>query len=153
MTTALLIINVYVIYEQSSADAQGIIRVAKKCESKIMTGLSISVDDLEFFGAGLKRPECVLCTKAGAVFVSDWDGGVTRIDPDGGQTRILATPDSALRPNGIALSRDGGFLIAHLGEVLWKSGEREAAEALWERGLVDYPDSQPLIRTRQRFPL
>lgn len=42
-------------------------------------------------------------------------------------------------------------LIAHLGEVLWETGEREAAVALWEQGLVDYPDSQPLIGTRQRF--
>ena len=82
-----------------------------------MTGLSIELDDLEFLGAGLVRPECVLSTKAGALFVSDWDGGVTRIDPDGGQQRILAPASAGLRPNGIALSRDGSFLIAHLGEA------------------------------------
>ncbi len=82
-----------------------------------MAGYSIAVDDLEFLGTGLKRPECVLCTKAGALFVSDWDGGVTRIDPDGGQRRLLAPASAGLRPNGIALSRDGSFLIAHLGEA------------------------------------
>ncbi len=82
-----------------------------------MAGYSIAVDDLEFLGTGLKRPECVLCTKAGALFVSDWDGGVTRIDPDGGQRRLLAPASAGLRPNGIALSRDGSFLIAHLGET------------------------------------
>ncbi len=86
-----------------------------------MTGFPIAVDDLEFLGTGLKRPECVLCTKAGAVFVSDWDGGVTRIGPDGLQTRFLAPaatgPAEGLRPNGIALSRDGSFLIAHLGDT------------------------------------
>ncbi len=82
-----------------------------------MTGLSIDLDDVEFLGAELARPECVLCTKAGALFVSDWDGGVTRIGPDGGQQRILAPASAGLRPNGIALSRDGSFLIAHLGDT------------------------------------
>ncbi len=82
-----------------------------------MTGFSIDLDDVEFLGAGLARPECVLCTKAGALFVSDWDGGVTRIGPDGGQQRILAPASAGLRPNGIALSRDGSFLIAHLGDT------------------------------------
>jgi len=80
-----------------------------------MTGFSIDLDDVEFLGTGLVRPECVLSTKAGALFVSDWDGGVTRIGPDGGQQRILAPASAGLRPNGIALSRDGSFLIAHLG--------------------------------------
>jgi sugar lactone lactonase YvrE len=82
-----------------------------------MTGLSIDLDDVEFLGAELVRPECVLCTKAGALFVSDWDGGVTRIGPNGGQQRILAPASAGLRPNGIALSRDGSFLIAHLGDT------------------------------------
>ncbi len=82
-----------------------------------MTGFSIDLDDVEFPGAELARPECVLCTKAGALFVSDWDGGVTRIGPNGGQQRILAPASAGLRPNGIALSRDGSFLIAHLGET------------------------------------
>ena len=82
-----------------------------------MTGLSIDLDDVEFLGAELVRPECVLCTKAGALFVSDWDGGVTRIGPDGGQQRILAPASAGLRPNGIALSRNGSFLIAHLGDT------------------------------------
>ena len=29
-----------------------------------MTGPAIDLDELEFLGTGLKRPECVLCTKA-----------------------------------------------------------------------------------------
>ena len=82
-----------------------------------MAGLSIDLDDVEFLATGLVRPECVLCTKAGALFASDWGGGVTRIGPDGGQQRILAPASAGLRPNGIALSRDGSFLIAHLGDT------------------------------------
>jgi len=46
---------------------------------------------------------------------------------------------------------DDPELIAHLGEVLWASNERERALALWDRGLTNYPDSQPLIETRARF--
>ncbi len=82
-----------------------------------MTDFSIAVDDLEFLGKGLRRPECVLSTKAGANFVSDWDGGVIRIGPEGRQTCFLAPAEAGLRPNGIALSSDGTFLIAHLGET------------------------------------
>lgn len=52
----------------------------------------------------------------------------------------------------LALAKmDDPELIAHLGEVLWVSGEREAALTLWDRGLEDYPASQPLIETRERF--
>ncbi|MBT8442914.1 MAG: tetratricopeptide repeat protein [Gammaproteobacteria bacterium] len=52
----------------------------------------------------------------------------------------------------LALSRlEDPEIIAHLGEVLWVSDERERALATWDKGLIDYPDSQPLIETRQRF--
>ncbi len=82
-----------------------------------MTGFPIAVDDVAFLGAGLERPECVLCTKAGVLLVSDWGGGVTRIGPDGVQTRTLAPASAGLCPNGIALDRAGAFLIAHLGQA------------------------------------
>jgi sugar lactone lactonase YvrE len=82
-----------------------------------MAGLSIAVDEVAFLGTGLARPECVLCTESGVLYASDWGGGVTRVGADGAQTRILAPASAGLRPNGIALSRDGGFLIAHLGET------------------------------------
>ncbi len=42
-------------------------------------------------------------------------------------------------------------VIAHLGEVLWVSDERERALALWDSGLADFPDSRPLLETRGRF--
>ena len=37
---------------------------------------------MNFFGRDLSRPECVLCLESGDTFVSNWDGGVTRIEPD-----------------------------------------------------------------------
>lgn len=52
----------------------------------------------------------------------------------------------------LALSKmDDPEMIAHLGEVLWVADERDGAVALWDRGLSDYPYSQPLIETRQRL--
>ena len=78
--------------------------------------MALALDDLTFLGQGLKRPECVLCTSDGSVFAADWEGGVTRIGPDGAQTRILAKGEDWVRPNGIALRRDGSFLLAHLGD-------------------------------------
>jgi len=77
--------------------------------------LDISPENLSFIGEGLKRPECVLTVRDGTVFTADWDGGVTRIARDGSQQRLLARASFGLRPNGIALRRDGSFLVAHLG--------------------------------------
>ena len=68
--------------------------------------------DLEQVGSGLARPECVLATASGRLFVSDRRGGVQEIGPDGRQ-RLIGT--THLLPNGIALMRDGSFLVANLG--------------------------------------
>lgn len=74
-------------------------------------------DDLDALGHGLVRPECVLATAAGDLYSADWRGGVAHLRPDGSQTLYRADgPDGmALKPNGIALQRDGSFLLAHLG--------------------------------------
>jgi sugar lactone lactonase YvrE len=51
------------------------------------------------------------------VFVPDWRGGVAVIRADGRHHAWLATtPDSAVKPNGIAILPDGSFLIANLGD-------------------------------------
>lgn len=75
----------------------------------------LSLDDLKFIGEGLNRPECVFAVSDGTIFLADWDGGVTRIGPDGGQQRFMEQENFGLRPNGVALRRDGSFLVAHLG--------------------------------------
>jgi Flp pilus assembly protein TadD len=46
---------------------------------------------------------------------------------------------------------DDPELVAHLGEVLWATGEQVRATELWDAGLVKYPDSEPLKTTRQRY--
>ncbi len=79
----------------------------------------IDLAHLKFLGQGLVRPECVLATRAGALYTADWRGGVARTDPDGTQALYQGTlpADCPLRPNGIALRQDGTFLLADLGET------------------------------------
>ncbi len=67
---------------------------------------------LQTVAAGLQRPECVLTHSSGRLFVSDRRGGVTTLWADG---RQQLSGHSSLLPNGIALQRDGSFLIANLG--------------------------------------
>ena len=71
--------------------------------------------DVRFIGTGLQRPECVLATRRGTLYVSDREGYAT-ISPDGRVTRVRArgAPEHFL-PNGIALQQDGSVLIADLG--------------------------------------
>jgi len=81
-----------------------------------MHGFGLSLPDFTLIGAGLRRPECVLATSCGDLYVSDERGGVTRISPDG-SARLFSgrTADGpALAANGFALLPDGSFLIAPL---------------------------------------
>ncbi len=71
-------------------------------------------------GDALARPECVLTTRTGDLYVSycagGGVGGVSHIAPSGATRHIVArnAPDGFL-PNGIALLPDRSFLIANLG--------------------------------------
>lgn len=96
-------------------------------------------------GQDLHRPECVLTTRGGDVLVSDWRGGVTAIGVDGATRSWLATGGHPpLRPNGVALTAAGGFLIAHLGETggVWHL-DRQGTVTPW---LVEV-DGEPLPPT------
>ena len=75
------------------------------------------LEELSFVGSGLVRPECVLANAAGDLFTADWRGGVAHLRPDGSQALYvgLGSAGMALKPNGIALLRDGSFLLTHLG--------------------------------------
>ena len=68
---------------------------------------------LSSIGRELARPECVLACASGRLYASDKRGGIAVIEPDGTQRRIGDAP--ALVPNGIALRRDGAFLVANMG--------------------------------------
>jgi sugar lactone lactonase YvrE len=75
-------------------------------------GFTVRVADLSFRGSDLQRPECVLVTARGDLFVSDRRGGVLHIQADG-QQRLVGS-GTGLLPNGIALRQDGSFLVANL---------------------------------------
>ena len=75
---------------------------------------SLQPSDLGFVGRGLVRPECVLCTAAGDIYVSHAQSGVTRIRPDGSQTDYRAPGEPEIKVNGYAIARNGDFLVANL---------------------------------------
>ena len=75
--------------------------------------MSAATLPLPFVGRDLARPECVLACASGRLYASDKRGGVAVIEPHGTQRRIGDAP--ALMPNGIALGRDGSFLVANMG--------------------------------------
>jgi sugar lactone lactonase YvrE len=59
----------------------------------------------------------VLATATGDLYTADWRGGVAHIKPDGTQLLYSSSliDGEALKPNGIALLKDGSFLLTHLG--------------------------------------
>ncbi len=78
----------------------------------------ISLDKIDFVGKELNRPECVLTHKSGMLFAADWtaNGGVSIIKADETVQHVLSSDTSfEVRPNGIAIEKDGTFLLAHLG--------------------------------------
>jgi len=94
---------------------------------------------IAWVGEGLQRPEWVLATASGRLFAADRRGGVMVIEPDGRQ-QVLGT--SSLVPNGIALQRDGSFLIANLSEQggVWRlSPEGELSAWLTQVGELTLP--------------
>src|SRR4051812_23078472 len=76
----------------------------------------MTLPELQFIGAGLERPECILAHASGYLIASDagGNGGVAVVAPDG-RVRKLACRTRAVHPNGIALAADGALLLAHLG--------------------------------------
>ena len=99
------------------------------------SAFSVQPRDLGFAGKDLDRPECVLCTGAGDVFVSHWSGGgVTQIRADGTQRNILGNPDGTgpkVAPNGFAITAEGDFLLANLhaeGGGAWRLRQSGALE-------------------------
>lgn len=82
-----------------------------------MSTAPIFPDAFSTLGSGLSRPECVVATRAGDVVASDWRGGVSIVRSTGQvESRRAVNPPISLRPNGVAFTAAGSFLIAHLGD-------------------------------------
>jgi sugar lactone lactonase YvrE len=87
-------------------------RLAASCESALP--MKIELSSVRYVGTGLKRPESVIATARGELFVSDHDSGVRALTSPA--PRPQGMPDGFL-PNGIALTPEREFLIANLGTV------------------------------------
>lgn len=44
-------------------------------------------------------------------------------------------------------------IAAHLGEVLWASGDKDAAIEIWENSLKEHPDDEVLLKVMEQFGL
>jgi sugar lactone lactonase YvrE len=109
---------------------------------------------LGYVGHDLQRPECILAEPDGTLWSADARGGVVCIRPDGSQevitqrrsahfehaanpaTRYLA----GTLPNGLAVARNGDFLISNFGTDCLELMSRDGAS----RVLVDDIDGQPI---------
>ena len=81
-----------------------------------MRDFTLTFADVTAIGDDLHRPELVLTTACGDLYVSDERGGVARVGPDG-STELFhgKTADGQpLGANGFAMLADGSFLIAPL---------------------------------------
>jgi tetratricopeptide (TPR) repeat protein len=64
----------------------------------------------------------------------------------------LGNYDEAIRLLRTALSRfDDVEIAAHLGEVLWVSGNQKEARGIWQEALKKSPDDPVLLKVMQRF--
>lgn len=79
-----------------------------------MTGETplIPLSAITWVGECLKRPECVLTTAKGEVFVGDHDAGIAEI---GRPKRTMVGAPPGFIPNGVAMTANREFLIANLG--------------------------------------
>ncbi|WP_278488599.1 SMP-30/gluconolactonase/LRE family protein [Achromobacter insolitus] len=97
-------------------------------DSKSNRAALLKLSDLRETGVNLNRPECVLSTAAGDLYVSDKAGGIRHILPNG-DARLIGA-QAGLIPNGFALLRDGSFAVANLADDggVWRVQRDGAAE-------------------------
>src|ERR1700678_2617879 len=79
---------------------------------------AFDLSDVRFLGKNLRRPECVLSTARGDLFVAALGHGVVHLTADGGQFTIgnVRTIDGRdFIPNGLTLEADGSFLVTNMG--------------------------------------
>lgn len=112
-----------------------------------LRGWQVERDSIAWLGHDLQRPECILAQSDGTLWSADARGGVMRIAADGSQRLIAqrveagagstkSPEDLILRgtlPNGIALDREGRFVIANFGtnaiEVMERDGTTRTLHA------------------------
>lgn len=117
-------------------------------------GFVVDRNAIAYVGQDLQRPECVLAERDGSLWSADARGGVVHIRPDGSQSLISQSSDSAFvsarsdeqrftvgtLPNGLAFAPNGDIVVSNFGtdrlELMSRSGET--------RVLVDRIDGRPI---------
>jgi gluconolactonase len=119
-----------------------------------LLGWTLDRAAIKTVGHDLQRPECILAERDGTLWSADARGGVMRIAPDGAQELIAQVghagidrdnPTSLILggstlPNGIAMNRDGDFLIANFGTDAIEYMDRKGRS----RTLYTQLDGRPL---------
>lgn len=122
-----------------------------------LRGWTVDRQAIRTIGQDLKRPECILALADGTLWSADARGGVMGIRPDGTQQLLLPTglertldnsPTSLILnnqtlPNGLAIDRNGDFLIANFGTDVIERLHRDGRLEL----ICDQIDGQPLGKT------
>src|SRR6266540_2953341 len=85
---------------------------------------TLDLDDLEWTGNDLVRPESVVAEPDGTLWASDARGGATRIDPGGGQSFLGGWGGE---PNGLAIDPSGDLVTANIALGLVQRMTRPAA--------------------------
>jgi sugar lactone lactonase YvrE len=109
--------------------------VARKTTKRAATSWAFDLSEISFVGTNLRRPECVLSTARGDLFVAALGHGVVHITAQGEQRAIgaiRAVEGRDFIPNGLTLEPDGSFLVTNMGEAggVWKLGLDGAIEAV-----------------------
>jgi gluconolactonase len=119
-----------------------------------LIGWTVHRSAIGYVGSGLQRPECIIAERDGTLWSADARGGLMCIRPDGTQRLIAQTghqgvdannPTSlilggATLPNGIAMNRNGDFLIANFGTDAIEMMHRDGSS----RTLYTHIDGRPL---------
>ena len=114
----------------------------------------LDTSSLQYVGAGLQRPECILAERDGSLWAADARGGVVHIRPDGRQLIIsqrlsghfAGVESEASRylegtlPNGLAFADNGDILIANFGTDRLETMTREGESKV----LADRIDGEPI---------
>ena len=79
---------------------------------------TLTLADFSYSHAGMKRPECLICTRDAGLFAAYNGIGVKHFAPDG-TTSLYGRQDGVsaedFTPNGIALTNDGRLIVANIG--------------------------------------
>ena len=119
-----------------------------------LRGWTLDIRVTHRIGQDLQRPECILAERDGSIWAADARGGVTRIDPEGGQQLIAqvehhgfnlaADPARSLLagtlPNGLAFASNGDILIANFGTDRLERMRRDGATTV----ICSEVDGRPL---------